>query len=70
MRSISRVRQESMWILRVVLEMTLKDVATALRRRDHTTIMWGVAKVWDRAKKQPEYEAELRAMVPAKARAA
>jgi chromosomal replication initiation ATPase DnaA len=63
LRSVSSVRQECMWLMRVVLGMTFVDIARALRRRDHTGMMWGVRMVWRRVRARPEYEAELRALV-------
>lgn len=43
--SIALPRQVAMFLLRNDLNMKLEDVAYQLRRKDHTTIMYGVGKV-------------------------
>jgi len=43
--SLARARQIAMYILRNSLRLTLDEVATLLKRKDHTTIMYGVDKI-------------------------
>lgn len=46
-------RQIIMYLLRMELKMKLEDIAYLLKRKDHTTIMYGVEKIQERMMKDP-----------------
>ncbi len=52
-----------MYLIRAICELSYPDIARALGRRDHTTAMNGVRRTAERLERNPDYLAQLWAMV-------
>ncbi len=60
---VAHVRFEAMWLLWRLLEMSTPAIAREVGRKDHTTALYGLAKIQAACRLRPEYETELRAIV-------
>lgn len=60
---IAMARQIIMYLLRVVFELKLEDVAYILKRKDHTTIMHGTDKIKRMLMKDTQFKEEIDAIV-------
>ncbi len=56
-------RQVAMYILRVKMAMNLDDVAYALKRKDHTTIMHGVEKIKEKMLEDDRFKEQVEKIV-------
>ena len=62
--SLVRIRHEAMWLLRHT-GMSTPNIARAVGRKDHTTVLNGLRKMARAIKARPAYADEMRAMVGA-----
>jgi len=58
-------RQIVMWIARTITLRSMPDIATRLRKRDHTTVLHGVRKIDRLRKEDPKIAADLKAICSA-----
>lgn len=61
-RAHARPRHEAMWLLRRFTDLSLLDIGAALGGFDHTSVMYGIGKVWDACKADGAYQLELEAL--------
>jgi chromosomal replication initiator protein len=54
-QSIALARQVSMFLLRETFHLNYEDIASLLKRKDHTTVMHGVSKIKERVMKDPSF---------------
>ena len=56
-------RQVAMYILRTQFNYTLKQTASTLRRKDHTTVMHAVKKIQDKMQKSKAFKAKIMGLI-------
>ncbi len=54
-QSIALARQVSMFLLREYFNLNYEDIASLLKRKDHTTVMHGVSKIKEKVMKDPVF---------------
>lgn len=54
---VADARQVAYWVLRSTTRLTSDQIAKRMNRRDHTTVLHGIAKVEERRNANPDYRA-------------